>query len=327
LLGPLHGNLTSTVLIGALEREIRRRRPPDLVHVHGCRLGQAWVLRWAELHGIASVYTEHVNIADWDGPWDTASPELLCRTADAVACVSERARSSLQAILPSPRTIALTRHIVRPSEGERTLDQTAESSAPPRLVCVARLEPHKGIEFLLRAFAILTELRPDARLTIAGDGADRRKLERLARELGLTGNVAFLGNTSREQVGRILDEADVAVLPSLTEGLPVSLLEALARGIPVVASRVGGIPELVQDRVNGLLVPPADSAALAGALKLLVSDPTLRLQLAQSARRIFRTMGLDEQAVVAGILDLYREARGRRAERAACPEISKVLGG
>ncbi len=122
-------------------------------------------------------------------------------------------------------------------------------------------------------------------LAIAGDGPDRGALERRARELGLDGRVSFLGTVSREQVLRLFRAADASVLPSAWENFPHTVVEALAVGCPVIATAVGGVPEVVRDGENGLLVPPGDAAALAEAIARFFSDGELRGRLYESAAR------------------------------------------
>ncbi len=132
-----------------------------------------------------------------------------------------------------------------------------------RLLFVGRLDPVKGVPLLLEAFAAVRADHPEARLTIVGDGAARGAAERQAEELGLDGAVQFAGYRTQAEVALLLEEADMLVLPSFAEGVPVVLMEAMASRIPVIASRVAGVPELVEDGVSGFTVPPGDVATLA----------------------------------------------------------------
>jgi glycosyltransferase involved in cell wall biosynthesis len=115
---------------------------------------------------------------------------------------------------------------------------------------------------------------PAARFVIAGGGPLRESLETQARALGIAGRVSFLGH--RNDIPDVVSAFDISVLPSVTEGLPLALLEALATGNPIVCTRVGGCPEIVDDGVNGFLVPPRDSAALADRILQLHADRALR---------------------------------------------------
>jgi glycosyltransferase involved in cell wall biosynthesis len=142
-----------------------------------------------------------------------------------------------------------------------------------------RLMAAKALEVGLSALARV----PGVALLVVGDGPDRGRLERLTGELGLAGRVRFLGARSRDEVLRVLYAADAAVLPSRWENFPHLVVEALAVGTPVIASAVGGVPELVREGENGLLVPAGDVEALAGAIERLVGDAALRDRLARAA--------------------------------------------
>ena len=150
-------------------------------------------------------------------------------------------------------------------------------------VIVARLSGLKGHATLLRSLNRLRAEGIDLTLLIAGDGAQRSELEREARDLSLDDRIVrFLG--ARSDVEHLLRAADFFVLPSDTEGLPLSVLEAMAHGLPIVASNVGGIPELIDDGKEGLLIPPADPVALAAAIRRLSDDPELGRKLGDAAR-------------------------------------------
>jgi glycosyltransferase involved in cell wall biosynthesis len=147
---------------------------------------------------------------------------------------------------------------------------------------VARLSPEKDLTSLLKAVARLVEQSPDFRLEIVGDGPSRAELSSLAHSLGIEEYVAFLGD--RTDVPELLRRARMFILSSKTEGLSLSLLEAMARGLPVVATRVGGTPEVVLDGTSGLLVPPGDVPALAAAIHRIWTDAGLAMSLARAAR-------------------------------------------
>jgi L-malate glycosyltransferase len=149
----------------------------------------------------------------------------------------------------------------------------------PLLLCVANLKAYKGHEHLLGAAALLRARARPCTLVLAGEGEQRPQLERQARRLHL--DVRFLG--ARTEVGPLLARADVVVLPSLHEGMSNAVMEAMAAGRPVIATAVGGTPELLRDR--GILVPPGDPAALASAIDALLADPVRRASLGAAARR------------------------------------------
>lgn len=149
------------------------------------------------------------------------------------------------------------------------------------LLFVGRLAPQKGVDVLLRALA---DIDGEWRLRIAGDGPERSRLCDLAMELGVSARVEFLGWTQRSDLPALYQSADVFVFPSYDEGMPNVVLEALASGLPIVATRIAGNEQLVLDRENGLLVPPGDSAAFAAALRLVMSDRALRRSMALRSR-------------------------------------------
>ena len=181
-----------------------------------------------------------------------------------------------------------------------------------RLVCVASLNDYKGHRHLLDALVLLREQGQRATCQLVGDGPLRQELEEQAARLGLGDAVEFLGRRTAPEVRRLLEECDAFVLPSvktadgMMEGIPVALMEALASGRPAVASRLSGIPELVEDGVNGLLVPPADPQALAEALLRLASDPDLRRSLAEAGPARIAD-GFDQQANVRRLLGYFTD--------------------
>jgi len=149
---------------------------------------------------------------------------------------------------------------------------------------VGRLEFVKGCDVLLEAFSRLLRDHPSARLTIVGDGSLRQELIRLAETLGVENSVVFTGPVPFAEVPSFLGRFSVFVLPSRSEGLPNALLQAMAAGLPVVATRVGGIPELVEDHVEGLLVEPNSPNDLAKAIGELMSNEGLCRTLGQNAK-------------------------------------------
>ena len=153
---------------------------------------------------------------------------------------------------------------------------------PVRLLTVGALAEKKGQAHLLDALAELSTRR-EATLDLVGGGELREELEAQARRLGLTEAVRFHGEVPKERVAELMGDADLFVLPSLHENLPCVLIEAMASGLPSVATRVGGVPELV-DPQAGVLVAPADSAALAGAVEAALDRDFDRAEIARRAR-------------------------------------------
>lgn len=171
----------------------------------------------------------------------------------------------------------------------------------PRVTFVGRLHPEKGLGVLLRAAAALRT--PGAHVLIVGDGPQRAALERAVSRRGLADRVSLVGAVPHDDVPAVLAHADVVVLPSLSEELGSVLLEVMQAGRPVVASRVGGIPEAVADGVTGLLVPPGDPAALAGAVDRLLADRPAAAAMGRAARE--RAGAYDWSQLARRVLDVY----------------------
>lgn len=175
-----------------------------------------------------------------------------------------------------------------------------------------RLVPIKGLTYLVRALASLRDEVPDIRLEIAGSGPEREPLEKEVHSLRLTDHVTFLG--WQRDLEAVMPRWDVFVLPSLEEGFGMAALEAMAAGLPVVATAVGGVPELVEDGRTGWLVPPADSDALAGRLRTLLLHPELRRALGAAGRtRARQHFSMDQ--MVARIAEIYDRILDRSGQR------------
>src|SRR6185295_563471 len=240
----------------------------------------------------------------------------LARTTDALVAVSGEVRQFLSnqiGVAPSAiRVIANGVALRSPSaEGVAALRaQVGGADAGIVLGTIASLTSKKGHAYLLRAVAQLRDRGVTCTLVLAGDGPERPRLEALTRELGLAGRVQFLGTVP--QPADVLAAIDVFVLPSLVEGLPLALLEAMLAGTAVVATSVGGVPEVVESGVNGLLVRPANETELADAIATLVGSPELRARLAARARETIER-GFTEAAYLESLSALYLELAERPA--------------
>jgi colanic acid/amylovoran biosynthesis glycosyltransferase len=195
-----------------------------------------------------------------------------------------------------------------------------------RLATVCRLAEKKGLEVAIQAIAMLREQRPDVPLhfSIVGDGPLEGALRAQARELGLTDSVAFLGPRPRDEVVRVLEDAHAFFHPSVTasngerEGIPVSIMEAMASGLPVVATWHSGIPELVEDGVSGLLAPEHDVGALARHLAALADDPALLPRMGKAGRAAVEK-GFDQESLDRALWGFYEELLGADPSEAAPP--------
>ena len=200
----------------------------------------------------------------------------------------------------------------------------ARSPAPAirRFIVVANLRPEKSHETLLAAVAALREECPDIEVEIVGDGPRRREIETLASREGVASNVTFLGH--REDVPSLLANADAFVLPSRSEAFPNSAIEAMAAGLPVIASAVGGLLDLIEHGRTGLLVPAGDSNALAAAMRSVVRSPERAIAMGRAARsEVQQRYSFDR--MVSAFEHLYLSAlRDRVSARANQPEAAGI---
>lgn len=179
-----------------------------------------------------------------------------------------------------------------------------EAPASFQIVSVGRLTPNKGYPILLQAIHLLKE--NNVRVQIIGEGPEHEMLERMTQTLGLQDHVIFRGALNQEQTREIYGQADIFVLPSFAEGLPVVLMEAMSMEIPCIASAINGIPELIKDGHNGLLVAPSDSEGLCKALELMMTDAGLRKKLGQQGRSaILERYSLDKN--IAKLQDILKK--------------------
>lgn len=211
------------------------------------------------------------------------------QAADMVVCISQFARSQLMRL--SPQTLwdkLRVCHLGVPAPSGANTVQTRIPGSAPRLLCVGRLAPAKGQHVLLHACALLRARGLRFRLTLVGDGEDRQSLQDTCQQFGLEDCVIFAGALNQTEVRETMLQSDIFVLPSMAEGIPVVLMEAMALGLPVVSSPVNGIPELISDQHNGLLAAPGDAYALAERLTHLLCDAKLRQTLGAAGRQTVR---------------------------------------
>ena len=301
-------------LVRALGRVLRRHEV-EVLHTHGYKesiLG-AVAGRWAGVRRY--VKTEHGRVEPsraWDGMkmsvYRRVDQWVARRASDRVIAVSLDLYRHLTTCLPEGRVVLIRNGVdprrivvgVSPAEVRRRLGIGEDA---PLFGTVGRLVPVKGLAYFLEAARGLLEVLPEARFLVVGDGPLRPELERRARELGIARAVKFSG--FRADVLDIVNALDVFVMPSIHEGLPMALLEATALGKPIVASAVGGIPEVLDD-LRGWLVPPRDVPALTRAcLTAVTTDhdavrPKRRREVVELA-----------QAMCAQTCDLYRDLAGR----------------
>ena len=254
---------------------------------------------WCRRHGIAAVVTSdfYTNVFGLTGAalarvpvriagrreinTDKSLPKLLLQRAaySRAHCVVANCRAAAGRL----RREGVSARCIHVVPNGIDIPAVAARTVRPirRAITVANLRPEKGHEVLIDAIATHPEL---ARICFdfAGDGPCRRALEARAYERGVAGRVRFLGE--RHDIPDLLNTADLFILPSRTEAFPNSVLEAMAAGLPVIASRAGGIAELIEDGVTGRLVPPGDATALSDAIASMASDPVRAFSLGAAAR-------------------------------------------
>ncbi len=241
---------------------------------------------------------------------------ILQMAADRTVLVSEAQRSRIFGGRNAGRVHVLHNsvdmdHPMPISLASYPLLEAYELPAASRIVvAVGRFSPEKGIDILLEAFSLLLRQMDSVHLFLVGDGQERPALEGQALRLGVAKNVHFVGYS--QTPGDFVAEADVLVLTSRSEGIPNAVLEAMAMGKPVVATKVGGVPEIIEDDVSGRLVPPGRPDLIASALAEVLADEPLRHRLGAGGRKkVMEAFSI--QARVAKVLTLYRDVLSEKS--------------
>ncbi len=291
-----------------------RREEIDLVHAHMYRaevIGTRAAVAAGTAVIVATVHSSRVRSAEDVGTLASLTPQmdrLVVPSASIERKVRAEGRGAARfAIVPNGIDLSRFSGPVRPCALRR---EYGIPSSAPLLGVIARLEPEKGHRHLVAAMPAILEAVPDAWLAVIGEGSEADALRAQAASLGrrVAGRIVFTGR--RDDVSAVTADLTVAVLPSLREAQGISLLEAMARRVPVVASDVGGIPEVITDGVDGRLVPPGDAPALAAAITELLRDPELARRLGEAGRRtVEERFSIDAQ--VWRIQDVYDEELAR----------------
>jgi glycosyltransferase involved in cell wall biosynthesis len=262
-------------LVGLALRSLTRK--PLLVHLQGqlLSLPPGGVSRWRRR------------------AIETLAP-FVCRRADMVRCVSRslmrtaasmRIRPSRLVYLPS-RVDTRVFSPIRATASRSTIREELCAEQSRVVLFVGTFSVHKGAKYLIGAIPRVLLRHPNVKLVLVGSGPLEPHLRELVRRLGVTEHVVFVGRTSHHEMPQLVAAADVLVLPSLNEGLPRVILEAMATGLPVVATSVGGVPELVIDGRTGLLVQPGDEEALADAVCRVLDNPDLAKAWGRAGREV-----------------------------------------
>lgn len=258
-----------------------------IVHTYGFYTN-VFAIPAARLASVPVVVASIRDLGDLLTPLQRRAQKWICRLADRIVANAEAVRERLVAEGYDRDKIVVIRNGIARSRfagvaGGKLRNEYRLPPDAPLVAVLSRLNPLKGVEHFLEAAAIVSCRFDGARFLVIGDGAYRVELERHASRLGLDRRVIFTG--FRLDVPQLLPEITVSVLPSLSEATSNALLESMAAGVPVVATRVGGNPEVVEDRVTGLLVAPRDPAALARAICRLLENRALAAKLGAAGKR------------------------------------------
>lgn len=330
---PAHAALLPGYLAGGILAAGRLgRERPDVVHVHwpvphalfGSALRLASGGRTAM---VCSYYSVELSWVEHDLPWLRPFLRWSVRSADAVTAISTFTAGRVRELADRPVRVvpfAAALDAEEGGEGEsggrgEAARQWTEPLGGPEihLLFVGRLVERKGVHVLVEALPRILEERP-ARLTVVGEGTWERRIRELAEARGVGSRVHLTGFVPREELHRLYATCDVFVLPAVvdargdSEGLGVVLLEALRFGRPVVASRTGGIPDIVHPGTSGWLVPPGDPEALARTILEVAADPEAARRRAEEGRR-WAARRFSWSRICGELIEVYREAVGRRS--------------
>jgi glycogen(starch) synthase len=286
----------------------------DLVHVH---LGEDLAVlpvgaAAARLHRLPLVLTVHTSLRHTLVVSDLRSA-VLKTLGGPIERWGERSAEAVLTITPRLFRLLVSdgveedrvHHIppgVNPSLFEGPFEDPFSGVGRPRVLFVGRLAPQKGVRALVEAAGLLED--ESAQVLLVGDGPERKALEREAERLGVGRRLHFVGFLAHDRLPAAMSHADLLVLPSLYEELGTVLLEAMQAGLPIVASKTGGIPEVAEDGVNGMLVPPGDPEAIARAIDRILADRGLANRLSEEAQE--RGKDYDWEVLAGRVLRVYR---------------------
>ena len=281
----------STIFLVALIRlfALLWTRRVALVHAHTAMYGSFWrktIVTWlARAFGCPVLIHMHGSqfeqFHDGCGPRRRAIIRRVLQAVEAVVVLSEHGRNVVERVAPGVKAEVI-HNFVNAARIRAECASVGVARAPNRILFLGQVGRRKGVHDLLTALTGVIKSVPDARLTAAGSG-EIDGLRRLAADLGVESHVEFPGWVDGRDKIRLLAEATVYALPSYNEGMPVSVLEAMAAGLPVISTPVAGIPEIVRDGSEGLLVPPGAPDKLAAAIILLLRDPEVAKMMGEHA--------------------------------------------
>lgn len=212
-------------------------------------------------------------------PWAFKNPisKIVLSNADAVIALTNDMKKKMQKLYM--RDISVIPNGIFVKQFTVDYNKLSVLRKNKKLLFVGRLNPVKGVKYLIQTMNIIRNNGYNAKLTIVGDGEDKQELQQLVKDLNLGEYIDFIGRVENKEIPKYMANADIFVLPSLSESFGIVNLEAMACGLPIVATRVGGLPEIIEDGVNGFLVEPRNSGQLAKKIILLLNDDKLRMKI------------------------------------------------
>lgn len=285
-----------------------RAAKPDIIHTHG--YFAATIGRIAAKIAGVPICINHVHSAYWEYTSRNLFIErFLSQATSKIICVSDHVRNFVinhEKIDPSKVEViynGISFPLIPSREQARQAFNAVEGDVI--ITTVASLFENKGHKVLLKALSLVSDQGKNFKCWIIGEGPMEKELKELTQQLKLASKVFFWG--VREDVGRFLSASDIFVLASIQrEGLPISVLEAWAFQVPVITTKVGGLPEIIEDQINGLLIAPNDPVLLAAAISGLIDDQPKRIRFTQAGIIKFKEQ-FDVQLMVSRIEDLYQE--------------------
>jgi glycosyltransferase involved in cell wall biosynthesis len=296
----------------------RFRWRPDLLHIQGYTSSLLFVIEWAHAKGLPVIYEEH-QTPDAQFDWWQDFQHSINKAARVVA-VSEKSAEALRAVCGVTQPIVVRGPLLLDpmASGWQSNGRQRQGNEPVYVTTVARLAVTKGLTYLLEAAARVRAIYPSTQFRVYGDGELRQELLAYAAQLNMDGQAIFVGTfTDREELSRIMAQTDVFVLSSILEGQPLAVVEAMAYGCPIVATTVGGIPEMIQDGVNGLLCKPRDPVCLAQKICTLIEDADLRQRVSRAARKSYERGPFQPAAVSDHFISVYQEVLQQEDREAA----------
>jgi len=281
---------------------------PDIVHAQSIGMGMPAFLARKLLRKPYVVWGRGSEVYL---PWLYKKPisKLVMRSASAVIALTEDMKGEIQKICNRevsviPNGIDLDRFQNLSSRGKGLKVNSAEKL----ILFVGGLKPTKGIEYLIQAMSSIRQSETKAKLLLVGQGEEKEGLEHLAKNLDLSNYVRFTGGIPNTEVPEYMAASDVFVLPSLSEGFPNVILEAMASGLPIVATRVGGLPEIIKEGNNGFLVEPKNPQQLAEKVLLILKDKELRKRISKNNEE--KAKGYSWESIVDRLEKVYQTIKG-----------------